>query len=145
MRKIIFSASVEGPQSPLSSALSQATAIHQSLPARDTRLCLSENRVFQPQLNSEAACPTGRSLPPCMAGSSTPPRTAGATVRALLRARPGTHIYTICSFPALSVSLCLGFLPWHPVPNPYSQQSAADILDRRSLYITFVKSCIFTY
>lgn len=83
----------------------------------------------------EAACPTGRSLPPCTAGSSAT-RTAEATVRALLQARPETHIYTFCSFHAPSVS----FFPWHLVPHSCSQQSAADILDRRSLYIAFVRA-----
>ena len=143
MRKTFFSARIETPQPPLSSALSWATTVCQSLPVRDVRFCLPENRVFQPQLNSEAACPAGRSLPPCTAGSSTT-RTAGATVRALLQACPQTHICTFCSFRAPSVSLCLGFFPRHPAPHPCSQQSAADIFDRRSLYVTFVRA-IFSH
>lgn len=60
--------SVEAPQPPLSSALSWETTTHQSLPARDARYFLHENGVFQPQLNSEAACPRGRNLPLGTAG-----------------------------------------------------------------------------
>lgn len=135
-----FFVSAEAPQPLLSSALSWATAIHQSLTARDARFCLPENGVFQPQLNSASACPMGRRSPPRTAGSSTT-CTAGATVTALCSKhvlKPPPTLF--CSFCAPSASLCLGFFPWHPVPQPCSLQSAADILDRSSLYVTFVRA-----
>lgn len=85
-----------------------ATAIHQMLPARDARFCVPENWALQPELNSKATCPTGRSLPACTAGSSIT-HIAGAT--------KSPHLFFLF-FPRPQCQCLLGLFSQHPAPHP---------------------------